>query len=69
MYQILIYGIDNVLGSYCAARLLQNRDCRILYFADSATANVNDMVMHAASQMSDTTDRAEIESQIGRAHV
>ena len=64
MYQILIYGIDNVLGSYCAARLLQNRDCRILYFADSATANVNDMVMHAASQMSDTTDRAEIESRL-----
>jgi pimeloyl-ACP methyl ester carboxylesterase len=63
--QILIYGIDSVLGSYCAARFMQNRDCRIFYFADSAMApDANDLVMHAASQIIDNPDRAEIESRL-----
>jgi pimeloyl-ACP methyl ester carboxylesterase len=64
VYQILIYGIDSVLGSYCAARLLQDRDCRIFYFANATAPNVTDMVMHAALQLSDTTDRAEIDSRL-----
>jgi pimeloyl-ACP methyl ester carboxylesterase len=59
--QILIYGIDSVLGSYCAARLLQNHDCRIFYYTD---ADPIDLVMHAASQIIDIADQAEIEGRL-----
>ena len=69
MSTILIYGIDSLLGSYCAARLLQNPDTRICCLTSTLSIEeTTDLLLFAATQVAEATatvpQREEIRSRL-----
>lgn len=75
MRNIVIVGIDTLLGSYFAARCLQERDDRVFYCPWTADAlsgeEISELVSHAARQIAGSKatvrDRKGIEDRMQRA--
>jgi pimeloyl-ACP methyl ester carboxylesterase len=69
MHNILIHGIDSVLGSYVAARYFATSSCRIFYFLATNTQIETDLAAHVAGlivELGGTCGLQEIQQRLCR---